>query len=157
MIRWRRVPGQRAWRAARTAMAAVSFVSAAAVAFGACKPRERDADDLALRFWTDSFQLSVSADPVPPYAREATLYKVVVRDKESRRFIENGEGRIFATSADSVNIFDGLVPGPELGTYYAKLSYVTAGDWAVAVQFRRDSTQRLERADWTQSVRNARD
>jgi hypothetical protein len=157
MMPWRRVPEFRVWRVARTAVATVSFVSAAAVAFGACKPPERDASALAIRGWTDSFQVQVSAEPIPPYAREETLYKVVVRDKNTRQLIENGEGRIFATSADSVNIFDGLVPGPELGTYYAKLSYVTAGDWAVALQFRRDSTQRLERVDWTQAVRNARD
>jgi hypothetical protein len=140
-------------RSLRTALA----VGAAAVgALAACEPRQRDPADLAIRGFTDSFVLQISADPIPPYAREETLYKVVVRDAKTRSFVEGGQGRIFATSADSVNIFDGLVPGPELGTYYAKLSYVTAGDWAVAVQFRRDSTARLERVDWTQTVRGAR-
>ena len=144
--RWFRFPP-----AARAAAAVVVLSSIVA-----CEPRERTPDDLAIRGFTDSFIVQVSADPIPPYAREETLYKVVVRDAKTRNFIESGQGRIFATSADSVNIFDGLVPGPELGTYYAKLSYVTAGDWAVAVQFRRDSTRPLERVDWTQTVRGAR-
>ena len=144
----------RAARARWSLAAVVGLLTLTSIA--ACERRERTPDDLAIRGFTDSFILQVSADPIPPYAREETLYKVVVRDKETRAFIEKGQGRIFATSADSVNIFDGLVPGPELGTYYGKLSYVTAGDWAVAVQFRRDSTARLERVDWTQTVRGAR-
>ena len=140
-------------RSFRTALA----VGAIAVgALAACEPRQRDPSDLAIRGRTDSFLIEVSADPVPPYAREETLYKLVVRDAKTRNFVERGQGRIFATSVDSVDIFDGFVPGPELGTYYAKLSYITAGDWAVAVQFRRDSTARLERVDWTQTVRGAR-
>ena len=140
-------------RSLRTALA-VGAVALGALA--ACEPRQRDPADLAIRGFTDSFIVQVSADPVPPYAREETLYKMVVRDAKTRAFVEKGEGRIFATSADSVNIYDGFVPGPELGTYYAKLSYVTAGDWAVAIEFRRDPLMRLERVDWTQTVRGAR-
>jgi hypothetical protein len=34
---------------------------------------------------------------------------------------------------------------------------VTAGDWAIAIQFRRDSTKPLERIDWMQQVRGERD
>ena len=36
------------------------------------------------------------------------------------------------------------------------MNYITAGDWAVAIQFRRDSTQKLERIDWMQDVHAAR-
>ena len=71
--------------------------------------------------------------------------------------IENGEGRIFATSRDAVNVWDGLAAGPEVGVYYGTLNFITAGDWALAVQFRRDSTQRLERVDWMQDVRAERE
>ena len=154
MIARGRASGSHRAASIRTVVAAVAVLAVSSIA--ACEPRQRDPDALAIRGKTDSFLVQVSADPIPPFAREETIYKVVVRDAKTRSFIEKGEGRIFATSADSVNIFDGLVPGPELGTYYAKLSYVTAGDWAVALQFRRDSTARLERVDWTQSVRNAR-
>ena len=101
---------------------------------------------------TDNYRLRVSADPTPPRARERTRYKVVVRDKESGEPVEGGEGRIFATSRDGANIWDVLEQGPEIGTYYSTLRYVTAGEWAVAIQFRRDSAQPLERVDWMQDV-----
>jgi len=29
---------------------------------------------------------------------------------------------------------------------------VTAGDWSIAISFRRDSTAKLERIDWMQDV-----
>ncbi len=105
------------------------------------------------RAMTDNFRLRISADPVPPRARERTVYKVVVRDKESGQPVEGGEGRIFATSRDGANVWDVLTQGPEVGTYYGTLNFVTAGEWAVAIQFRRDSTRPLERADWMQDVR----
>ncbi len=66
--------------------------------------------------------------------------------------MEGGEGRIFATSRDGANIWNVLDQGPEIGTYYSSLRYVTAGDWAVAIQFRRDSSRPLERVDWMQDV-----
>jgi hypothetical protein len=106
---------------------------------------------------SESFIIRVTSDPVPPHARERNLYKVVVLDRKTNQPIENGEGRIFATSRDAVNVWDGLAPGPEVGTYYGTLNFITAGDWAVAVQFRRDSTQRLERVDWMQDVRAERE
>lgn len=106
---------------------------------------------------SDSFIIRVSSEPVPPHARERNLYKVVVLDRKTNQPIENGEGRIFATSRDAVNVWDGLAAGPEVGTYYGTLNFITAGDWAVAVQFRRDSTQRLERVDWMQDVRAERE
>jgi hypothetical protein len=111
---------------------------------------------IELRQWTDDLTLRISSQPQPPRAREPIVYKVVVRDKDSGQPIEKGEGRIFATSKDGANTWDSLEPGPELGTYYAKLKFITAGDWAVAIQFRRDSTKALERVDWMQSVRAAR-
>jgi len=89
---------------------------------------------------------------MPPLAREKALYKVVVRDRESNQPVEQGEGQIFATSLDRVNTWDALTQGPELGTYYANLRFLTAGQWAVAIRFRPDSTKPLERIDWTQEV-----
>ena len=106
---------------------------------------------------SESFIIRVTSEPLPPRARERNLYKVVVLDRKTNQPIENGQGRIFATSRDAVNIYDGLENGPEVGTYYSHLNFITAGDWAVAVQFRRDSTQRLERVDWMQDVRAERE
>ena len=109
-----------------------------------------------LRDWTDDLAFRISTDPLPPIAREKILYKVLVRDKKSGEPIANGEGRIFATSKDGANTWDALTPGREPGSYYGSLNYITAGDWAIAIQFRRDTTQAVERIDWVQGVHAAR-
>ncbi|MFL5576461.1 MAG: hypothetical protein ACJ79S_10885 [Gemmatimonadaceae bacterium] len=137
-------------------MPRVSFLVPLVAALSAgCGPTQKSTD---LRQWTDDLSYRISTDPMPPRARERTLYKVVVQDKESRQPIERGEGRIFATSRDGANTWDALEPGPEPGTYYGTLKFITAGDWAVAIQFRRDTTQKqIERVDWMQTVRAARE
>jgi hypothetical protein len=104
------------------------------------------------RQWSDSFVFRITVDPTPPRTIEDAKYKIVVQDKKTGEPIETGEGRLFATSKDGANTRDGLQKGKEVGTYYARLRYPTTGDWAIALQFRRDSTARLERVDWIQSV-----
>ena len=113
------------------------------------------ADSRDIRQWTDDLAFRISSEPVPPRARERTVYKVIVRDKNTGQPLEGGEGRIFASTRDGAQTWDPLLPGPELGTYYGTLRYVTAGEWAVAIEFRRDSTKKLERMDWIQEVRSA--
>ena len=129
------------------------FASAAAfVAASACSNPERSLEN---RQWSDSFAFRITVDPMPPRAIEDARYKIVVQDKKTGEPIDTGQGRIFATSRDGANTDDGLVKGKEVGTYYGRLFYPTTGDWAIALQFRRDSTAKLERVDWTQSVNNA--
>ncbi len=128
-----------------------------ALAFGgallaACAPTKR-AD---IRLWSEHFEFLINADPSPPHAREPIIYTVTVLDKSSRQLIDNGEGQIFATSIDKANTWDSFAPGREAGTYSARLNYITAGDWGVAIRFRQDSTKPLERVDWIQTVRGAR-
>ena len=135
-------------RVTLTTVAAVLLIAGVMVACESAGPPP-------LRLESDDLQFRITSDPLPPLAREPTLYKVIVRDKETREPIEGGEGRIFATSQDRVNTWDVLTPGPELGSYYARLRYVTAGEWAVAIQFRRDSLRPLKRVDWYQEVRAA--
>jgi hypothetical protein len=133
----------------------VAFVAlAAAGAIAACRSEPAPHEN---RFWTDDLALRLSSDPSPPRARERIVYKLVVRDKKTGEPVEGGEGRIFATSHDNANTWDSFAPGPELGTYYATLKFITAGEWAVAIQFRRDSTRKLDRMDWLQDVRAARE
>ena len=105
---------------------------------------------------TDSLSFRVTSDPMPPHARERTVYKIFVRHKESREPVEGGEGRIFATSREGSDTWDGFAKGEEVGTYYGSLNFITAGEWAMAVQFRSDSTRPLQRVDWTQEVRPER-
>ncbi|MHB0947469.1 MAG: hypothetical protein ACYC3Q_05905 [Gemmatimonadaceae bacterium] len=130
-------------------------VGALLVALAACGPAEPRAREL--RQISPTYAFTISASDLPPHAREGILYKIVVRDRKSRQPIENGEGQLFASNRDGAQTWDGLRQGQEIGTYYAKLNYVTAGQWAVAIRFRRDSTQKLERIDWMQDVLNARD
>jgi hypothetical protein len=123
----------------------------AVVAASACGPGPRALEN---RQWSDSFEFRITVDPSPPRAIEDATYKIIVQDKKTREPIETGEGRIFATSKDGANTDDGLAKGNEVGTYYGRLFFPTTGDWAVALQFRRDSTRRLERVDWVQAVNN---
>lgn len=110
-----------------------------------------------LRLWSDSYAFRVKVDPMPPRALEPALYRIVVQDKKTGQPIETGEGRIFATSADRANTSDGLKKEKELGTYSGRLFFATTGDWAAAIQFRREKDPRLplERVDWIQSARPA--
>ena len=140
-------------RSVRRLGAVMLAVAGAAVA--ACGPAEPRGPEL--RQISPSYMFTITANDLPPHAREGILYKIVIRDRESRQPIENGEGQLFASNRDGAQTWDGLRQGQEIGTYYAKLSFVTAGDWAVAIRFRRDSTQKLERIDWMQDVLNARD
>ena len=112
-----------------------------------------------LRLWSDSYAFRVTMDPMPPRALEQIVYRVVVQDKKTGQPIETGEGRIFATSADRANSNDGFKKEKELGTYSGRLFFATTGDWAAAIQFRRDKDPRmpLERVDWIQGVREARE
>jgi hypothetical protein len=106
-----------------------------------------------LRLWTTDLAFQVKPNPVPPPARQDIIFTVVVRDKNTGKAIEGGEGRLYATSRDRVNTWDGLTPGPQPGTYTAKLNFLTSGNWAMGMQFRRDSAAPMETLDdWTQEV-----
>ncbi len=129
----------RSWVAAGLALLALS-----------CAPT---GDRAHQRLYTEDFYIQVWLDPVPPNALEEITFRIVVRDKETGEPIEGGEGRIFATNEDRKSINNGFTAQPEVGTYSAKLMFVTAGSWAVGMQFRRDSTQALQRVqDWMQEV-----
>jgi hypothetical protein len=81
---------------------------------------------------------------------------VVVHDAETGLPIQGGQGRIFATNRDMKTVSNGLEETGELGTYRSNLMFVTAGMWAMAIQFRRDSTQILQKTqDWTQDILSA--
>lgn len=137
-------------RVGRAALAA-TVVGASLVGCGPAAPR-----DNAERLWTDDFEIRVLSDPLPPRAQEPTLYTIYVRDKKTREPIVGGEGRIFATNSDRHSIWQGFTYGPEVGTYHSRLKFITAGEWAMGVQFRRDSTQALQQSlDWRQLIRPA--
>jgi len=119
---------------------------------GACVPHERG----ELHMISTSYSLTIVPSTSPPRARETILYKVVIRDRESRQPIETGEGQIYASNIERASTWDGFTKGAELGTYYGKLNFVTSGTWAVAIRFRRDSLHALEKVEWTQDVFNER-
>lgn len=108
-----------------------------------------------IRLATEEFELRVTADVLPPRAVEVTTYTIKVTDLATKQPVVGGEGRLFATNASGNSIWDGLAYGPEPGTYRARLKFLTAGEWAIGLQFRRDSTVPLQRThDWRQLVRN---
>ena len=120
-------------------------------ACGAREPRERQ-----LRLNSSNYSFTIVPSSSPPRAREAILYRVVVRDRKSREPIETGEGQIYASNEQGASTWDGFAKGAELGTYYGKLNFVTAELWAVAIRFRRDSLHPLEKVEWLQDVLNER-
>ena len=125
-----------------------------AAALTGCGPNPKATE---LRLWSDNYAFNVTVDPMPPRALEQTPFRIVIRDKRTGQPIETGEGRIFATSADGANTNDGFKKEKELGTYSGRLFFATNGDWAAAIQFRREKNPNmpLERVDWIQSVRPA--
>jgi hypothetical protein len=128
-----------------------SMLAAASVSLASCGGNNNRAAEI--RQWTDDMAFRISVVPAPPIAEEMTVFKVVVSDKESGQPIQAGQGRIFATSQEHAQTGDGLAKGPEVGTYYAHVRFPVSGDWAVGLQFRRDSTSKLERTqDWQQQV-----
>lgn len=132
-----------------------SFLSAVAAlaAVQACGPNPEDVG--LVRLWTDSYEIRLKPDVIPPRALEQITYTITVYDKETREPIANGEGQLFATNADRKTVWNGLTYGPEPGTYRAKIMFITAGEWAMGFRFRKDSTQALQRTDdWRQQVRN---
>jgi hypothetical protein len=137
------MPSRREWlRGAARLVIAAALLS--------CGPTP---DAGVIRLWTEEFEIRLVADVTPPRALERITYTAVVRDKETREPIAGGEGRIFATNADRKTVWNGFTYGPEVGTYRTTITFVTAGEWAMGIQFRRDSTQVLQRTlDWRQTV-----
>ncbi len=131
-------------------VAARLLVPLAATVFAGCGPDSgARASDIR---GGQTMALRISFEPMPAAAREKIRYRVFVQDRESGQPIENGWGQVYATSEDRKSIYDNLVPGTELGTYYGTLNFLTAGPWAVAVRFRRDSVAPLEVVEWMQEV-----
>ncbi|MGQ0648077.1 MAG: hypothetical protein ACT4P7_10930 [Gemmatimonadaceae bacterium] len=131
----------------RTGRALVLIAAGALAACGPTGPAPHQ------RMYTDDLAIQVWLNPVPPRALEQIQFRMVVRDKKTGEPVEGGEGQIFATNEDRKNIDNGFTKAPELGTYYTKLVFVTAGTWAVGLRFRRDSTKALQRVnDWMQEV-----
>ncbi|MBW7933630.1 MAG: hypothetical protein H3C62_08475 [Gemmatimonadaceae bacterium] len=121
-------------------------------AAAACSPPDRPNTDI--RMWTQDFEIRAWSDVTPPVSLEPIHYTIVVRDKKTKEPIADGQGRIYATNADGITKWDGFRYGPEVGTYHATLMFPAAGDWAMGMQFRRDSTQLLQKTveDWRQTV-----
>ena len=105
-----------------------------------------------LRQRTESYTFVIKSDPVPPHAREDIIYMITVKDTKTGQPIETGEGRIFANTREGARTYDGFTKAPQVGAYSAKLSYVTAGQWAVGIQFHSDASKPLEKTEWMQDV-----
>src|SRR3982750_3689408 len=75
---------------------------------------------------SSSYSFTIVPDISPPHAREQVLYKVFIRDRKTREPIQSGEGQIYAQNREGARTWDGLTYGPQVGTYYGKLSFVTS-------------------------------
>lgn len=122
-------------------------------ALTACAPPDRPNTDI--RLWTRDFEIRAWSDVTPPVTLEPIHYTIFIRDKKTREPIVGGQGRIYVTNADRLTKWDGFTYGPEVGTYHATLMFPATGEWSLGIQFRRDSTQMLQKTvdDWRQSVK----
>lgn len=138
-------------RAAATRAAAFA---AALLLASACNPAADPPKGMPA--YTDHFAYRITSDPMPPRARERVTFKIVVRDKSTNQPVDGGEGLLYGNMQDpTVKVWDSFIAGAAPGTYYANVHYVAAGEWAMGMRFRRDSTQKLEQVDWMQTVHNA--
>ena len=140
-----------------SSLIAVSMLALAGLALGGCDSSPRK---LQIRTFSEHFEFRVTSDPMPPRAREDIHYTVTVIDKDNGQPVEGGEGRIFANNINGTSTWDSFVPAPAVGSYTAKLRYVTAEQWAVGIEFRRDTLPgtKIERAtDWQQDVAASRE
>jgi hypothetical protein len=128
------------------------LIALSLIALAACGGPDKKATET--RGWSDHYAFRVIPDVIPPRAMEPIHFRVVVQDKTTGQPIETGEGRMFATNKDGANINNGFEKEKEVGTYSARLSFPVTGDWAMALQFRRekDPHMPLERIDWIQGV-----
>ena len=109
-----------------------------------------------MHYISKSYSFTITPSEAPPRARNDIVYKVFIRDRDTREPIQNGEGQIYSNNKEGAHTWDGLKYGPEVGTYYGKLNFVMADEWAVGLRFRRDSLHPLEKIEWYQDVLNER-
>jgi len=142
---------------------AVMF-AASVIALAACS--EGGAGEIkGLRLATRSYRLTVTPNPIPPFANETTFYTVTVIDRATSQPVQNGEGQIYGqlTETGRPYTWDSFVYGPEVGTYHAKLRFAIASvtgrpdeAWQMGLRFRRDSLSPTEVVNWTQQIRDER-
>jgi hypothetical protein len=138
----------------RTRRLGAVLLSAAGLILAGCDAGTPPKNELRLK--TEDFTIRVSPETKPTRALEPIYWRVTVHDAKTGTPIQGGQGRIFATNRDMKTVANGLEATEELGTYRSNLMFVTAGMWAMAVQFRRDSTQALQKTqDWTQDILSA--
>ena len=109
-----------------------------------------------MHYLTKNYTFTITPSETQPHARDDITYKIFIRDRDTREPIQNGEGQIYANNREGARTWDGFAYGPEVGTYYGKLNFVTSGLWAVGFRFRRDSLHPLEKQEWMQEVLNER-
>jgi hypothetical protein len=141
----------RAWLRAIGAATAILVGCVVAASCGRSEAKQWET-----HYITKTYSFTIVPSEAPPHAREEITYKIFIRDRDTREPIQNGEGQIYSNNREGAHTWDGFAYGPEVGTYYGKLSYTTAGLWAVGLRFRRDSLHPLEKIEWMQDVLNER-
>jgi hypothetical protein len=142
---------RRSWARVGAMSAAVLAVCVIASGCDRSEARQRE-----MYYMTKDYSFIITPSEAPPHAREDVTYKIFIRDRDTREPIQNGEGQIYANNKDGARTWDGFTYGPEVGTYYGKLNFVTSGLWAIGFRFRRDSLHPLEKQEWMQDVLNER-
>ena len=128
----------RAWLRAMGTTAALLAGCVLAASCGRSEAKQRE-----IHYISKTYSFTIVPAEAPPHAREDITYKVFIRDRDTREPIQSGEGQIYSNNREGARTWDGCTYGPEVGTYYGRLHYVTAGLWAVGMRFRRESLHPL--------------
>ena len=137
----------------RAAGVTAALLAACAIASGCGRS---EAKQFEMHYITKNYTFTITPSETQPHARDDITYKIFIRDRDTREPIQSGEGQIYANNREGARTWDGFSYGPEVGTYYGKLNFVTSGLWAVGFRFRRDSLHPLEKQEWMQEVLNER-
>ncbi|MGE5727345.1 MAG: hypothetical protein ACM34L_01990, partial [Gemmatimonas sp.] len=87
-------------------------IAIATAAFAACGPKAAGTASTEYRAFTEHYAFNITSDPSPPHAREKTVFKIRVRDKNSSQPIEGGEGIIYGNTEDGGGkTWDSFTPG----------------------------------------------
>jgi|tagenome__1003787_1003787.scaffolds.fasta_scaffold20978346_4 hypothetical protein len=139
----------RAWLRVVGATTAIVVGSVVAASCGRSEAKQPE-----MHYFTKTYSFTIVPSETQPHARGDITYKFFIRDRDTREPIQDGEGQIYANNKEGAQTWDGFKYGPEVGTYYGKLNFVTSGLWAIGFRFRRDSLHPLEKQEWMQEVLN---
>ncbi|MFL5489016.1 MAG: hypothetical protein ACJ8AJ_11085, partial [Gemmatimonadaceae bacterium] len=93
----------RAWLRVVGNAAVIAGVCALTASCGRTEAKQRE-----MHYITKTYSLTIVPSEAPPHAREEIVYKVFIRDRDTREPIQNGEGQIYSNNREGARTWDGF-------------------------------------------------